>query len=74
MGVLDNLDFAEIFATFIYVLIGMGLFGMCWLLIEWLTPFSLRREIEVEKNLAIAILMGAMFIAISIIISAVIRS
>ena len=71
---LENFNLGELISTVIYVFIGIGLFGLSWLIVEFITPFSLRREIEVEKNLAIAIVMGAMFIALSIIIAAVIRS
>lgn len=71
---LSMIKLGEIISTVIYVLVGIGLLGMSWLLVEWITPFSLRREIEKERNLAIAVLMGALFLALSIIIAAVIVS
>ncbi|MFK8013956.1 MAG: DUF350 domain-containing protein [Gammaproteobacteria bacterium] len=74
MGALDNLNLAEIISTVVYALIGVGLLGISWIIIEWITPFSLRREIEEDQNLAIAVLIGALFLAIAIIIAAVIRS
>jgi uncharacterized membrane protein YjfL (UPF0719 family) len=74
MDIFNGLDLQELVATVIYVFLGTGLFGLSWVLIEWITPFSLRRELETEKNLAIAVLMGAMFIALAIIVAAVIRS
>ena len=64
----------EIIATVFYVVLGMVLLGISWKAIEWLTPFSLRKEIEDDQNLAIAVLIGSLFIAIALIIGAVILS
>ncbi|MEM6638921.1 MAG: DUF350 domain-containing protein [Pseudomonadota bacterium] len=74
MGLGEKLVLVEIVSTIIYVFIGIALLCISWLIVEWITPFSLRREIEKEKNLAIAVLMGALFLALSIIIAAVIVS
>ena len=65
---------AEVIATIFYVLLGMILLGISWKAIEWLTPFSLRKEIEDDQNLAIAVLIGSLFIAIALVIGAVILS
>jgi hypothetical protein len=45
-----------------------------WKVIDWLTPFSIVREIEKDQNIALAILIGLLFVAVSIIIAAVILS
>ena len=45
-----------------------------WWLVELFTPFSLRKELEEDQNIAVGILMGAMFIALAIIVAAVILS
>lgn len=65
---------AEFIGTIVYSFLGLGLMILFWMIIEWLTPFSLRREIEVEQNMAIAVLMAAVFIALSILVAAVILS
>ena len=65
---------AEVVATIFYVVLGMVLLGISWKAIEWLTPFSLRKEIEDDQNLAIAVLIGSLFISISLLIGAVILS
>ena len=65
---------AELIGTIIYSFVGLGLMILFWMIIEWITPFSLRREIEDEHNMAIAVLMGAIFIALAILIAAVILS
>ncbi|KUF12463.1 DUF350 domain-containing protein [Pseudoponticoccus marisrubri] len=71
---LANILIAEIVGTIFYTFLGLLLLVACWLLIEKLTPFSLRREIEEDQNVAIAVLISALFLSISIIIAAVILS
>ena len=65
---------AEVIATVFYVFLGLVLLGISWKAIEWLTPFSLRKEIEDDQNIAIAVLIGALFVSISLLIGAVILS
>ena len=65
---------AEVIATVFYVFLGMVMLGISWKAIEWLTPFSLRKEIEDDQNLAIAVLIGSLFVSISLVIGAVILS
>ncbi|MEO0821995.1 MAG: DUF350 domain-containing protein [Pseudomonadota bacterium] len=74
MDLFSRIDIAEIISTIVYTALGLGLFIVSWLIIEALTPFSLRREVEEEHNLAIAVLMGAIFLSLAILISAVILS
>ncbi len=71
---LDQVVLSEVVATVFYVLLGMVLLGISWKAIEWLTRFSLRKEIEDDQNLAIAVLIGSLFISISLLIGAVILS
>ena len=70
----DTIRIAEIVSTIVYTGLGLLLFILCWIIIEALTPFSLRKEIEEDQNLALAVLIGAVFIALAIMISSVIRS
>ena len=53
---------------------GLGLMAGVWMLISWLTPFPIVKEIEEDQNSALAILVGAVFVAMAIIIAAVILS
>ena len=54
----------------LYGVIGMILFGLAYLIIDRLTPFSMRKEIEEDQNTALAILLGSVFIGIAIILAA----
>ncbi|MCV6593423.1 MAG: DUF350 domain-containing protein [Silicimonas sp.] len=65
---------AEVIETIFYVFLGLTLLGISWKAIEWLTPFSLRKEIEEDQNMAIAVLIGSLFISVSLLIGAVILS
>ena len=71
---MNEIVLAEVLATVFYVVLGMVMLGISWKAIEWLTPFSLRKEIEDDQNLAIAVLIGSLFISISLLIGAVILS
>ena len=70
----DAILLSEVIATIFYVALGLILLGICWKAIEWMTPFSLRKEIEEDQNMAIAVLIGSLFISISLLIGAVILS
>ena len=71
---LDAINPAEVVATIFYVILGLILLGVSWKAIELMTPFSLRKEIEEDQNMAIAVLIGSLFISVSILIGAVILS
>jgi len=56
--------------TLVYSAAGVGMFGLSFLLITKLSPFSIRKEIEEDQNVALAILIAAVIIGLSIIIAA----
>jgi len=55
-------------STVAYSLIGIIFFAMAFWIMEKLTPFSLRKEIEEDENDALAMIMSAVVIGISLII------
>ena len=59
-------------ASVIYSVIGVTLFSASFLLITLLSPFSIRKEIEEDHNTALAILIGAVILGLSLIISSAI--
>ncbi len=71
---LDGILLSEVIATMFYTILGLLLLGISWKIIEWSSPFSLRKEIEDDQNLAIAVLIGSLFLSIAILIAAVIIS
>lgn len=74
MAAFETIIFAELVGTIFYTFVGLCLMLACWWLVELVTPFSLRKELEEDQNTAIAIVMGAMFLALAIIIAAVIQT
>jgi len=63
-------DVASIASAAVYSVLGLLIFGIVWMLIVWLTPFSIRKEIEDDQNTSLGIILGAVIIGISLIISA----
>ena len=59
--------------TVIYFLVGAVLFGVAIWVMEKVTPFSIRKEIEEDQNTALGIIIGATIIALAILLSAAIR-
>jgi len=60
-------------STSIFVLLGLVLFAIAFLVILKVTPFSIRKEIETDQNTSLAIIIGSVFIGIALIISAAIH-
>lgn len=59
--------------TLIFVVIGLVFFGIAFLILTFITPFSIRKEIEEDQNTALGIVIGAMLIGIAIIIASAIN-
>ena len=60
-------------AALAYATIGLVIFGLAFIVVDRLTPYHLWKEIVDEKNTALAIVVGAVAIGISVIVSAAIR-
>ena len=68
MNIVQNIQAALVFAV-----IGIVVFVGAFALIDRMTPYHLWDEIVREKNLALAVLVGAMSIGICIIIAAAVH-
>ena len=56
----------------VFAMIGLALFGLAFFLMAKVTPFSLRKEIEEDQNIALAIVIASVIIGIAMIIVAAI--
>ena len=56
----------------IFTIIGLALFGLAFFIMGKATPFSLRKEIEEDQNVALAVVMASVIIGIAMIIVAAI--
>ncbi len=70
---LDWLKPSAFFGSLLYALIGVAVFWLAFVIIDKLTPYDLWGEIVEKKNVALAIVVGAMCIAIGLIISAAVH-
>jgi uncharacterized membrane protein YjfL (UPF0719 family) len=52
--------------------IGLVVFAIAFFLIVKVTPFSVRKEIEEDQNIALGVIMAGVIIGISLIIAAAI--
>lgn len=62
----------SVIASLVYSAIGVAMFALCFLIIAKVSPFSIRKEIEEDQNVALAILISAVILGMSIIIAAAI--
>lgn len=74
MDIFAGVILSEIIATIVYTFLGLGLFLICFWVIDTLTHVSIQKEIVEKQNIAISVLLGAGAIAMAIIIANVIRS
>jgi putative membrane protein len=54
----------------VYTLAGLLLFALAFFVMGKATPFSIRKEIEEDQNVALAIVIGSVIIGIALIIVA----
>lgn len=59
--------------TLIFVFIGLVVFGIAYFIIVKVSPFSVKKEIEDDQNIALAIIIGAIIIGVALIISSAIQ-
>jgi len=59
--------------TVIFVAIGLIVFAVAFLIVVLVAPFSVKKEIEDDQNISLAIIIGSVIIGIAMIISAAIH-
>jgi uncharacterized membrane protein YjfL (UPF0719 family) len=62
-----------IVSSSVFALLGILVFGLAFYLMVKIAPFSVRKEIEVDQNTALAIIMAGVIIGIALIISSAIH-
>jgi uncharacterized membrane protein YjfL (UPF0719 family) len=60
-------------ATLAFAVVGLLVFLIAFGIIVRVTPFSIRKEIEEDHNVSLAILIAAVIIGISLVIAAAIH-
>jgi putative membrane protein len=59
--------------TIIFVALGLIVFAVAFLIVVLVTPFSVKKEIEDDQNISLAVIIGSVIIGIAMIISAAIH-
>lgn len=57
----------------VFVAIGLALFGLAFVIMTKVCPFSVRKEIEEDQNTSLGIIIGSFLIGLAIIIAAAMR-
>jgi uncharacterized membrane protein YjfL (UPF0719 family) len=63
----------QMVATISFVLVGLAFFGLAFGVLVKVIKVPLRKEIEEDQNVALAVLVGSVILGISIIIAAAVH-
>ena len=69
---LENL-LPVVVTTLVFVLIGLIVFALAFLVITKVSPFSVRKEIEDDQNIALAIVIASVILGSALIIAAAVH-
>lgn len=64
-----ELSAGPILSTIVYSIIGLAMYMIAFWLICKISPFSVRKEIEIDQNTSLGIIIGAVMLGLSIIIA-----
>ena len=70
---LEWLKPAAFLSSIVYAIVGVVVFWLCFVIIDKITPADLWREIVEKQNQALALVVAAMCLGISIIVAAAIH-
>jgi putative membrane protein len=59
--------------TLVFVVVGLIIFALAFLVIAKATPFSVRKEIEEDHNVALAIVIASVILGTALIIAAAVH-
>ena len=69
---LENL-LPVVVTTLVFVLIGLIVFALAFVVITKVSPFSVRKEIEDDQNIALAIVIASVILGSALIIAAAVH-
>lgn len=61
------------FGSILFAIIGVAIFWISFIVVDKITPYNLWEEIVEKKNTALAIVVGAVCIAIGMIVAAAVQ-
>lgn len=60
----------QLLVAAVFSILGVVILGLVWLILIKVLPFSLRKEMEDDQNVALGIVLGSLILGISLIIAA----
>ncbi len=72
-GVFSRVRPADLVAVVVYALLGLFLGLLGYKVYDWITPFDLRKELEIDQNTSVGIVCGAIILGMCLIVAAAIR-
>ena len=63
----------QLLVAAVFSLLGLVILGLVWFVLVKILPFSLRKEMEDDQNIALGIVLGSLILGISLIIAAAIH-
>ncbi|MDX2149403.1 MAG: DUF350 domain-containing protein [Bryobacteraceae bacterium] len=64
---------AYVINALVFAILGIVIFVLAFIVLDKITPYALWKEIVEEQNVALAVLVGAMALGLSIIIAAAVH-
>jgi len=58
----------QLLTTLAFTGLGLVIFALAFWLMELITPFSIRKEVEEKQNVAIAVVLGSVIVGIALVI------
>lgn len=59
--------------SLLFAFLGVAVFWLCFVIIDWITPYKLWVEIVEKQNMALGMVVAAMCLGISLIVAAAIH-
>lgn len=63
----------QLLVAAVFSILGLVILGLVWLVLVKVVPFSIRKEMEDDQNIALGIVLGSLILGISLIIAAAIH-
>jgi Domain of Unknown Function (DUF350). len=70
---MENFHIGNLVNALVYSLLGIFIFAISFMIIDKMTPYHLWKEIVEDKNLALAVMIGAVSLGMCIIIAAAVH-
>lgn len=70
---MEWLKASNLIGSLVYSLLGVAIFWASFVIVDKITPYDLWGEIVEKKNVALAIVVGAMCLGIAVIVAAAIH-